>query len=211
MAPLGPKNPSTTFFWNDWDNDEALKACSLAAQGLWMRMLCIAARSPEPGIVMIGGFPASRPDLEPRLAALVGQPLETVNALIDELLTSGAASLDRKKRIVNRRMMKAAALRRKRSEAGKLGADVTHGKTTEMNGLPGQNASKPHGKPPPLQDSLMNPLSSKTSTDAGREAQRDGSARLAPSPSRKQIERNRAAIERAIAALTSKKIMSDAT
>lgn len=174
--PRGPsKNPSTTFFWNDWDNDEALKACSLAAQGLWMRCLCIAARSPEPGVVMIGGFPAGRADIVPRLAAVVGHPLDAVNALIDELLTSGTASLDRKNRIINRRMVKAAALHRKRSEAGKAGAaasarsrtplsqadgqhddenggrfdnDVSDWENYENEGLPRQNAGKHPSKPP---------------------------------------------------------------
>ncbi len=155
--PLGPKNPSASFYWNDWDNDEALKACSLAAQGLWMRMLCIAARSPEPGIVMIGEFPASRAEIAPRIAALVGQPLETVNALIDELLTSGAASLDRKKRIYNRRMVRAVALHNKRSEAGRHGAAVTNGKNKRKESLPQQNAGKPPANDPALHTSRLHP------------------------------------------------------
>lgn len=153
MAALGPKNPSASFYWNDWDNDAELKTCTLAAQGLWMRMLCIAARSPEPGVVLIGGFPASRTEIAPRIAALVGQPLDVVNALIDELLTSGAASLDRRQRIVNRRMVRAAALHNTRSVAGKKGADVTNGKTKRKEDLPRQTGRQTSGKPPPLQDS----------------------------------------------------------
>lgn len=181
MATLGPKNPSATFFWNDWDNDEALKACSLAAQGLWMRMLCIAARSPEPGVVMIGGFPAGRSDIEPRIAAVVGKPLAEVNALIDELLTSGAADLDRKKRIVNRRMVRAAALHNKRSISGKLGAQVSAENRKRKEDLPEQKPGKPPSKPPAkgsangvassrLQDSKTSesPLAA-SSLDAARE------------------------------------------
>jgi hypothetical protein len=34
-----PDNPSTTFFWNDWDNEPGMKFCGLAAQGLWVKML----------------------------------------------------------------------------------------------------------------------------------------------------------------------------
>lgn len=154
--PLGPKNPSATFYWNDWENDEALKACSLAAQGLWMRLLCIAARSPEPGVVQIGSLDCSLPRGLPRVAAATGRSLEEVAPLIDELTSSGAADLDRKKRIVCRRMVRAAALHKKRSEAGKTGADVTNRKRKEKEVLPQQNAGKPPGKPPANHPALQN-------------------------------------------------------
>jgi hypothetical protein len=147
----GNKNPSSTFFWNDWENDQELKACSLGAQGLWMRMLCVAARSSEPGVVLIGGFPASRTEIAAPLARLAGLPLDEINAFIDELLTSGTASLDRKGRIINRRMVKAAALHKKRSDAGKSGADVTNGKKRGNGGWPQQNDGN-DASPPPAND-----------------------------------------------------------
>jgi hypothetical protein len=31
--------------FNDWDNEPGMKFCSLAAQGLWFKMLGLAARS----------------------------------------------------------------------------------------------------------------------------------------------------------------------
>ena len=37
--------PWGKFWWRDWLTDPNLSACSLAAQGLWMRMLCIMAHS----------------------------------------------------------------------------------------------------------------------------------------------------------------------
>jgi hypothetical protein len=36
------------FYWSDWDGDMRLRLCSLAAQGLWMQMLCIAASMSHP-------------------------------------------------------------------------------------------------------------------------------------------------------------------
>ena len=30
------------FWWGDWQNDKALRLCSIGARGLWMEMLCIA-------------------------------------------------------------------------------------------------------------------------------------------------------------------------
>lgn len=137
--PLGPKNPSTSFYWNDWDNDEALKACSFAAQGLWMRCLCIAARSPEHGVVQIGSLNCSLPGGLTHIASAVGRPLQEIAPLIDELLSSGAADLDRKRRLINRRMVRAAALSKKRSDAGKNGAAVTNGNKRGNNDLARQN------------------------------------------------------------------------
>ncbi|MGT2468458.1 hypothetical protein ACVOMV_32405 [Mesorhizobium atlanticum] len=43
------------FFWSDWESDPNLRLCSLAAQGLWMRMLCIAAAHEPIGYVAIAG------------------------------------------------------------------------------------------------------------------------------------------------------------
>ncbi len=164
------KNPSTTWYFNDWENDPALKACSLPAQAIWMRFLCIMARSPEPGVLMIGAFPASRQDIPPHVAAHVGQPLDVINAAIEELLTSGTASLDRKKRIINRRMVRAAALSQKRAESGSIGAGVTNGKRWGNGGLPTNDVGKSVGNPSALHDSkTSNPLGQRsTSTDAAR-------------------------------------------
>jgi hypothetical protein len=146
------KNPSSQVYWNDLENDEKLRACSLAAKGLWVcHLLPIAARSPEPGIVQIGSFDMSPPHGLTHIASAVGQPLDVIKPLIDELLTSGAASRDRKGRIYNRRMVKRAKLSLVRSKAGKKGYEASHGKINIIPPEPG----KPPGKHPPpsgLQD-----------------------------------------------------------
>jgi hypothetical protein len=51
------------WFWADWSNDTALNLCSLAAQGLWMRLLCIAAQGEPYGCVTIKGRPPSIAEL----------------------------------------------------------------------------------------------------------------------------------------------------
>lgn len=153
------KNPSTTFYFNDWENDDKLKACSLAAQGLWMRLLCIAARSPERGIVQIGDLNLSLPDGLAHLALAVGRPLEEIAPLIDELVSSGAASVDRKKRIYNRRMVALAKLSAVRSKAGKKGAEATHGKIMFIPSEPSKSAGKPppSSRPPDFESSSHKP------------------------------------------------------
>lgn len=168
MAPprMTAKNPSDTWFYNDWENDEALKACSLAAQGLWMRLLCIAARSPERGVVQIGSLNFSLPGGLTQIASAVGRPLEEIAPLIDELVSSRAASLDRKKRITNRRMVRVSALAAKRSEAGKIGAAARYGKERESGVCHGKGDGKP------LPSSSLHPPNSSphgsTSTVAAR-------------------------------------------
>lgn len=146
------KNPSTTFYFNDWEDDKKLKLCSLAAQGLWMRLLCIAARSPERGVVQIEGLNSGLPEGLAHIALAVGRPPEEIAPLIDELISSGTADRDRKRRLVNRRMIAAAALSGKRAEVGRLGADVTNGKRERKPGLP-QQTHRQTSAPSSLQDS----------------------------------------------------------
>ena len=182
------KNPSDTWFYNDWENDEKLKACSLAAQGLWMRLLCIAARSPERGIVQIGSLNLSLPDGLAHVALAVGRPLEEIAPLIDELVSSGAAYLDRRKQIYNKRMRDAAKVSAARAEAGEKGALVTNGQRWGKVKLPQQNVSKP-----PPSSSLPSPESlshGDTPTVAARaSASPDGPPRTRLPDSAKWAER----------------------
>lgn len=140
------KNPHSTWFWNDHDNEPGLRLCSLAAHGLWMRLLAIAARSPEHGIVQIGDQPSTLETVLPFIARGTAETVETVRALIDELLTSGTASLDRKGRLYCRRMVRDKALTKKRSESGKKGADVTNSNHKRNEELARQKSGKPPGK-----------------------------------------------------------------
>jgi hypothetical protein len=51
------------WFWADWSNDTALNLCSLPAQGLWMRLLCLAAQGEPYGCVTIKGRAPSLAEL----------------------------------------------------------------------------------------------------------------------------------------------------
>ena len=68
-------------WWSDWENDPALRQCSLAAQGLWMRLLCLAAQSRIYGVVLVAG----RPPTAGEIARIVGDHHTRVAALIREL------------------------------------------------------------------------------------------------------------------------------
>jgi hypothetical protein len=104
----------TKFYWSDWESDPALRLCSLAAQGLWMRMLCIAASHDPVGYVAVAGKGLD----ETALARLTGCSESEVASLLGELTKHGVFSRDRHGRIYSRRMVRDA---RKSSEARKNG------------------------------------------------------------------------------------------
>lgn len=116
--------PWTKFFWCDWESDPALRLCSYAAQGLWMRMLCIAAAHDPIGYVAVAGRGLD----ETSLARMTGGTESEVASLLGELDRNGVFSRDRHRRIYSRRMVRDA---RKASEArknGKLGGNPSLGK-----------------------------------------------------------------------------------
>lgn len=107
----------TKFFWADWESDPALRLCSLAAQGLWMRMLCIAASHDPIGYVAVAGRGLD----ETALARMTGCSESEVAALLGELDRNGVFSRDRHRRIYSRRMVsdaRKAATARKNGKNG---------------------------------------------------------------------------------------------
>jgi 5-methylcytosine-specific restriction endonuclease McrA len=111
------ENPSTKWFWNDWVNDRALALCSLAAQGLWMRMLAIASQSG--GYIRVNGRQCSTEDI----SVLVGRPLSEVAPLIAELEARGVFSRTRDGTCYNRRMVRDEKLRKLLITHGRKGGN----------------------------------------------------------------------------------------
>lgn len=142
------KNPSSRVFWDDLENDGALKHCSLAAKGLWdHHMLPAAARSPQLGVVIIEAFPSLLDvDLPDRLAALCNTPVATVRDLLQELIDSGAASVNADGRIYNRRMVREEDERIRiselRSNAGKKGAEAKQARKQTVSKTEAKDDSK---------------------------------------------------------------------
>lgn len=94
--------PWSKFFWSDWESDQGLRLCSLAAQGLWMRLLCVCARHEPKGYLAINGNPLGLD----AIARLAGVAESEVGTLMDELDRNGVFSRDRKGRIYSRRMVR---------------------------------------------------------------------------------------------------------
>jgi len=144
VKPQRKDNPSSIFYWKDYENDESLRISSLAAQGLWMRLLCIAAKADPYGYILVNGFP-----LEATGAArLAGVTEGEAQSLLQELERNGVLSRDRKGRMFSRRMVRDAAVRAKAQKNGAKGGNPalggSRGKQTE-NGSP----VNPPPNPPP--------------------------------------------------------------
>lgn len=118
------------FYWSDWSADPKLRLCSLAAQGLWMRMLCIAAESDPVGYVALDG---KTPIKVEELASLVGQAAKVVKPLLAELKSRGVFSVDRRGVIYSRRMLADARKREVAVENGKQGGNPSLGKDRRKN------------------------------------------------------------------------------
>jgi hypothetical protein len=101
--------PWGKFWWKDWLTDPALSVCSLAAQGLWMRMLCIMSMSDPPGHLIIP--PTTRHESEAKqVARMCLADARQVRALLGELETRRVFSRDEAGSIISRRMIRDAEL-----------------------------------------------------------------------------------------------------
>lgn len=140
-------NPWAKFFWADWANDPALRLCSLASQGLWMRMLCVAAESSPTGYVTINGRNLGVTDI----ARLAGVTETEASALIDELDRNGVFSRTRTGAIYSRRMVRDSKRIATLQKNGKKGGNPSLCKDREKLGLVNhmdKGQDKPH-KPIP--------------------------------------------------------------
>lgn len=110
------KLPAFHFYPGDWLRDP-VSGCSLAAQGLWLRMMFIAHDSTRYGYLEINGS-AMQPE---HVAARCGTPLAQYETLLSELVASGIPSINEAGIIYSRRMVNDAKLRAVRAKAGRKG------------------------------------------------------------------------------------------
>jgi hypothetical protein len=106
-------------WWQDWSDDPALRLCSLAAQGLWMRLLCLAASAEPYGHVIVAGHAPS-----PReIARIVGHHSSQVKLLLTELERHGVLSRTEEGTIYSRRLVRDYAESIAKMRAGSLGGN----------------------------------------------------------------------------------------
>jgi len=90
------------FWWRDHQGDAALRACSLAARGYWMELLCIAHEATPVGHVLVNG----RRPTPRQMAAIAGCSEAQVKRLETELEAAGVFDKLHDGTIVCRRMVR---------------------------------------------------------------------------------------------------------
>lgn len=110
------KRPAFQFYPADWSKDLALRSCSLAAQGLWMQMLCMAHESERYGFLILNGKTMTD-------AQVVNAVPGAARKMLIELEEAGVFSRDASGTIYSRRMVRDEHLRTVRAACGQLGGN----------------------------------------------------------------------------------------
>jgi len=107
--------PAFQFYIDDWLSPADLNSCSLAAQGLWIKMLCYMFQSPQRGVLLL-----TKQEImtNKTLTKLTGENEQTINKLIAELEMAGVFSRLDNQAIYCRRMLREWEISQKRSKAG---------------------------------------------------------------------------------------------
>lgn len=113
------RRPAFQFYPADWRKDPALSACSLAARGLWIELICIAHESERYGHLAIN----DKPMTVQQIARMVGESPATISKLIAELESAAVFSRSEDGSIFSRRMVSDEHIRNVRAEAGRLGGN----------------------------------------------------------------------------------------
>ena len=110
------KRPSFQFYPGDWLHDIGVRACSLAARGLWMDMLSFMHQANPYGHLLLptvgedggkdGGKDILKAILPPILARMVGSTSEEVERLLAELEQAEVFSRTAEGVIFSRRMVR---------------------------------------------------------------------------------------------------------
>lgn len=118
---MATRQPWFKQFPADWRGDTNLRACSLAARGLWAECLGLMHEAEPRGYLVFAGEPVS----VEKLALLVGRPLKEVRAALAELEHAGVPSRDAHGTMFSRRMVRDTARAIKAAADGARGGNPT--------------------------------------------------------------------------------------
>lgn len=118
-----------------WRGDQALRAVSLAARGLWIDCLCIMHEAKPYGHLVLNGSAID----DETLARMTGVPVDEVRANMAELRKAGVLSVTAKGVVFSRRMTKDYAA----SQKGRKSANKRWAQDAELE----QQFDRPNGYP----------------------------------------------------------------
>lgn len=169
------KRPAFQFYPGDWRKDVELRACSLAARGLWIDLMCVAHECEPYGHLVLNNKPMTMQ----QMAGQIGVPAVQIKKLLDELLESGVARQSPEGVIYSKRMVEDERVRNARAEGGKAGAE--HGSKGASHGAKGGRPPKPKGGfETPLEGGKEPPPSSSTSSSPSGDSEANASGGKPP-------------------------------
>lgn len=116
---MADRDPWIKFYPKDYLSDLELATCSAAAQGVYMRLLCLMHVSNEYGFVLINGcVPATK-----TYAKLLQLRTPTCTKAVAELLDKGVLKQDERGALYSKRMLSDREKREVMRERGKLGGN----------------------------------------------------------------------------------------
>lgn len=178
---MSKKNPSTTLFWKDLQEDvKILPPAAQALWAVWCLPLCKTANGP--GVLELRGKPITLDDPASigRLAREIGWDEALVAECLAAIADEGVATKRDDGRILNRRIARDAEKARKRSEAGKLGgkASAAARRALKQNEAPDSLSEEGEGgddtEAPPQANTQR--LVKQTSSKRGSKSQAGGEA-----------------------------------
>jgi hypothetical protein len=177
------RNPWIKWYTRDWRADAPLRLCGFAARGLWADLLTLMAEARVFGFLLIEGIaPTPR-----QLSGLLGGNDREITKLLGELgeanvySVTGGPMPDDIAALVPPGMPAGVMLsRRMLRDKAKADRDRENGKGGGNPQIVGPDNPGVNPPPNPQKPDSLNPSSS-IETEAAREAQRAGSARLARS------------------------------
>lgn len=114
-----PERPWFQFYPSDWLGDTDLRACSLAARGLWADCLALMHAAKPRGYLIKNGKA-----LDPEnLALMVGRPLREVRSALEEIESAGVCSRTSDGALFSRRMVRDTQKQQRASLSGSLGGN----------------------------------------------------------------------------------------
>jgi hypothetical protein len=157
------------FYPADWQADELLGMCTLAARGLWLEMIGIMHKADPYGHLVVNG----RPPTDTQLAALARCPPDQIPSLLEELENAGVFSRTRTRVIYSRRMTRDERRRKDGETAEKTGSKVPGSRRWQRHEKQRQNTPPPlvvigvGDQPPNHPDARVQSLDRKKETPSG--------------------------------------------
>ena len=107
-----------------WMGNKALRACSPAARGFWVDLLCLCF--PSGYLVLPTGAPLS----DDQISRMVGEPVKLVRAWIKELGDAGIFDISQDGKLCSSRMVKEANFAARAKVAGEKGQKLKKARAT---------------------------------------------------------------------------------